>query len=100
VRQQQREISVRMALGAGRAQVLRLVLSQGMLLVGTGVLIGIALSLLSGRALSRVLYDVSACDPVSLTGASLVLLTVAGLACYLPARAASRVDPLRGLRAG
>ena len=100
VRQRQREISVRMALGAGRAQVLRLVLGQGMLLVGTGVLIGIALSLLSGRAVSRVLYGVSASDPVSLAGASMVLLTVAGLACYLPARAASRVDPLRGLRAG
>jgi predicted permease len=99
VRQRQREISVRMVLGAERSQVLRLVLRQGMLLVGVGVLIGIALSLLSGRTLSRALYGVSPGDPLSLASASLLLLTVAGLACYLPARAASRVDPLTGLRA-
>jgi putative ABC transport system permease protein len=80
-------------------QVLQLILRQGLLLVSIGVAIGISLSLLFGRALSNMLYGVSAGDPLSVTGASLVLFAVAGLACYLPARAASRVNPMTGLRA-
>ena len=99
VKQRQREIGIRMALGAGRMQVLQLVLRQGLLLVAIGIGIGIALSLLFGHALSNMLYGVSAGDPLSVAGASLVLLLVAGLACYLPARAASRVNPMAGLRA-
>jgi ABC-type antimicrobial peptide transport system permease subunit len=87
-----------MALGAGRSQVLQLILSQGMLLVAIGIAIGIALSLLSGRALSKVLYGVSAGDLFSFIGPSLVLTIVAAVACYLPARAASKVEPLAGLR--
>jgi putative ABC transport system permease protein len=98
VNQRQREISVRMALGAGRAQVLQLILSQGMFLVSMGIGIGIALSLLAARALSKALYGVSAADALSFLGASLVLLLIAGLACYVPARIASKVDPLAGLR--
>ena len=98
VNHRRREIGVRMALGAGQANVWFLVLRQGMTLVLTGLAIGVALALLVGRTLSRFLYGVSGSDPLSLGGASLVLLVVALVACYLPARNASRVDPLVALR--
>jgi predicted permease len=100
VNQRKREIGLRMAIGAARANVLRLILRQGMALVIKGVLIGFAAALLVGRVLSRMLYGVSASDPLSVAGAAAVLLTVALLACYLPARWASRVDPLVALREG
>jgi len=66
--------------------------------VGSGIAVGIFASLLIGRALSAMLYGVSAADPVSFVGSSLVLLAVAAAACYLPARRASLVDPLVALR--
>ena len=94
----QREIGVRMALGASRFDVLRLVLRQGMMLVGIGVVAGLAISLLIGRAFSRMLFGLSPADPLSLLGASAVLLLVAAFACFLPALAASRMDPMRALR--
>jgi len=100
VRSRQRELGVRMALGASRSDVLRFVLQQGMVLVGIGVGAGLAISLLAGRAFSRMLFGLSPADPVSLIGASAVLLLVAALACYLPARAASRMDPMQALREG
>jgi predicted permease len=100
VNQRKREIGLRMALGAAQASVLRLILKQGMSLVVTGVVIGLAAALLVGRLLSRMLYGVSASDPISVAGAAVVLLAVALLACYLPARWASRVDPLVALREG
>jgi predicted permease len=100
VNQRKREIGLRMALGAAQGSVLRLILKQGMSLVATGVLIGFAGALLIGRLLSGMLYGVSASDPISVAGAAFVLLTVALLACYLPARWASRVDPLVALREG
>jgi predicted permease len=100
VNQRKREIGLRMALGAARASVLRLVLKQGMALVLTGVVIGFVASLIVGRLLSRMLYGVSATDPISVAGAALALLAAALLACYLPARWASRVDPLTALREG
>jgi predicted permease len=100
VNQRKREIGLRMALGAAQARVLRLILKQGMSLVATGVLIGLAAALVVGRLLSRMLYGVSASDPISVAGAAVVLLAVALLACYLPARWASRVDPLVALREG
>jgi len=96
----QREIGVRMALGASRSAVLRLVLRQGMTLVCIGVAIGLALSLVIGRAFSRMLFGLTPADPLSLVGASAALLLVAMLACYLPALAASRMDPMRALREG
>ncbi|HVH85349.1 MAG TPA: ABC transporter permease [Terriglobales bacterium] len=99
VKQRQREIGIRMALGAGRGQVLRLILSQGLRLVSVGIGIGILLSIIFGRALSKMLYGVSAGDLPSITAASFVLFLIAGLACYLPARAASNVNPMAGLRA-
>jgi ABC-type antimicrobial peptide transport system permease subunit len=73
-------------------------LRQGMTLVLIGLSVGIALALLVGHALSRFLYGVGGSDLISLGGASLVLLVVALVACYLPARSASRVDPLVALR--
>ena len=100
VNQRKREIGLRMAIGAARGAVLRLILRQGMSLVLKGVLIGFAASLLVGRALSRMLYGLSPADPLSLAAAAVALLAVALVAGYLPARWASRVDPLVALREG
>jgi predicted permease len=98
VHQRQREIGLRMALGASQPRVLRLVLQQGMTLVLIGVAIGVVAALLVGRALSGMLFGVGASDPISLAAAACVLMGVALVACYLPARWASRVDPLVALR--
>jgi putative ABC transport system permease protein len=98
VNQRRREIGVRMALGAGQGSVSLLVLRQGMTVVLSGMAIGVVLALLLGRVLARFLYGVSGGDLVSLATAALVLLGVAFVACYLPARSASRVDPLVALR--
>jgi predicted permease len=100
VSSRQREMGVRMALGASRSDVLRLVLRQGMVLVGIGVGVGLAISLMVGRVFSRMLFGLNASDPLSLLGASAVLLLTATLACYLPALAASRMDPMLALREG
>jgi putative ABC transport system permease protein len=100
VNQRKREIGLRMALGATRFSVLMLILREGMSLVLAGVAIGLAAALLVERLLSRMLYGVSATDPISIAGAALLLSIVALLACYLPARLASRVDPLVALREG
>jgi predicted permease len=94
----QREIGLRMALGASRGGVLRLVLAQGMALAAVGAAVGVGASLLVGSALSGLLPGVSPADPLSLAGCSLILLAVTALACYLPARRASRLDPLAALR--
>jgi ABC-type antimicrobial peptide transport system permease subunit len=93
-----REIGVRMALGASRASVLRLVLRQGMMLVFIGAGIGLVLALFIGRAFSRMLFGLSPADPLSLAGAAAALILVAMVACFLPAQAASRMDPMRALR--
>jgi ABC-type antimicrobial peptide transport system permease subunit len=87
-----------MALGASQSSVLRLILGQGMSLALTGVAIGFAGSLVVGRLLRRLLFGVGATDPVSLAAAALALTGVALMACYLPARWATRVDPLVALR--
>ena len=98
VNQRQREIGLRMALGASQPRVLRMVVQQGMSLVVIGMAIGFGAALLVGRFLSRMLFGVGASDPVSLIGAASVLGVVALVACYLPARWATRVDPLVALR--
>jgi len=98
VNQRKREIGLRMALGATRSNLLRLVLKEGMTLVGAGVLIGFVAAMLAGRLLSRMLYGVGASDPVSVAAAGVTLSAVALLACYLPARWATRLDPLTALR--
>jgi predicted permease len=100
VRGRQREIGVRMALGASRPAILFLVLRQGMVLVCSGVGIGLALSLLLSRALARMLFGLSPADPLSLAGASSALILVAAVACYVPALSASRMDPMGALRNG
>ena len=94
----QREIGLRMALGASRISVFRLMLGHGMSLVLVGIGIGLAASLATGRVLSRMLYGVSGTDPLSIGAAAAVLTAVALVACYLPARRATRVDPLTALR--
>jgi putative ABC transport system permease protein len=71
-----------------------------MSLVLTGMAIGLVAALVTGRLLARMLYGVSPSDPISVAGAALVLLMVALMACYLPARRASRADPLVALREG
>src|SRR5437773_1281299 len=83
-----------MALGAGQRTVLQLVLTEGMSLVGAGVMIGFASALVSGRLLSKMLYGVGATDPLSLGVAALALGTVALVACFLPAWSATRVDQI------
>jgi len=98
VSQRKREIELRMALGATRGNVLGLILREGMSLVVTGVVLGLSASLALGRVLSRMLFGLGAGDPLSLGGAAAILATVALLACYLPARRATRVDPLEALR--
>jgi predicted permease len=100
VRGRQREIGVRMALGASRTAILFLILRQGLVLVCAGVGIGLALSLMISRALARMLFGLNPADPLSLAGASSALILVAALACYLPALAASRMDPMGALRNG
>ncbi len=98
VNQRKREIGLRMALGATRASVLRLILREGMSLVIAGVLIGLLVALAIGRLLSTMLFGVDASDPLSVAAAALMLSAVALLACYLPARWATKVDPLEALR--
>ena len=93
-----REIGVRMALGAGRGAVVRLVLEGSMRLVALGLAIGIGLSLLAGRAVESLLGGVSPADPLALLGAPLVLVACALVASYLPARRAARIDPMEALR--
>jgi len=100
VKGRQREIGVRMALGASRPSILIHILRQGMLLVIIGIGIGLGLSLLIGRLFSKMLFGLSPADPVSLAGASFALIAIAALACYLPAFIASRLDPMRALREG
>jgi predicted permease len=100
VTQRTRELGVRMALGAARTSVVRLILGQGMALVLSGVALGFIASLAIGRLLGRVLYGVGAGDPLSVAGAAGALIAVALVACYLPAKSASRLDPLAALREG
>jgi putative ABC transport system permease protein len=98
VRQRTQEIGVRMALGAQAADVLRLVTGHGMRLMAFGLTIGFAGALMLTRLLQSDLEGISAHDPVSFSIVSIVLLGVGLLACYLPARAAARLDPVEALR--
>ena len=98
VSQRTHEIGVRLALGAETGDVRRLVLGRGMLLALVGVAIGVLGALGAGRALVSLLYDVSPTDPATLIGGTSLLLVVAALACVIPARRATRVDPMVALR--
>jgi len=98
VTQRTHEIGVRMAIGARHGDVVRLVLRRGIVLTGIGLTIGLVLSLLSSHLLSALLYDISATDLMTFVCVSLLLLGVALLASYLPARKAARVNPIIALR--
>jgi len=98
VNQRRRELSVRMALGADRGAVLRLVVREGMTLVAIGIVVGVGLSLAISRALASLLVGIAATDAVSFATAAVLLTSVALFGTYLPARRASRFDPLVALR--
>ena len=98
VAQRTQEIGLRMAVGAGSRQVLLLVLKEGMLLALAGLVLGLGGTYFVGRAMRSVLYQVSAIDFASVGAVAVVLLVAAILACYLPARRATRIDPMAALR--
>jgi ABC-type antimicrobial peptide transport system permease subunit len=98
VAQRTREIGVRMALGAGRADVLRLILGEGLSAVGVGLALGLLLSFALTRVLGGFLYGVTASDPLTFVGVPALLGAIALAAGYLPARRAARVDPMVALR--
>ena len=97
VTQRTHEIGIRMALGAQKSDVLRLVLGQGMVLTGFGVLIGVAGALALTRVMGSLLFGVRADDPLTFAAISLLILGVALLACFIPARRAAKLDPVRAL---
>ena len=100
VAQRRGEIGIRMALGARAAEVRGLVVRQSLALAGVGVVIGVAIALATTRVLGSLLFGVSPTDPLVLVTATLVLVLIAALASYAPARRASRVDPAEVMRGG
>jgi len=98
VAQRTPEIGIRMALGAQRGDVLKLTIGQGLRLVVTGVIIGLAAAFVLSRVMSSLLFGISPTDPLTFITISLVLVSVAILASYIPALRASRVDPMFALR--
>ena len=98
VSQRTSEIGIRMALGASRSSVLGMVLSQGLRLAAVGMAIGFVLAIGLTRLMASILFAVSPTDPATFTAVLLVLATIAMLACYLPARRATKVDPMVALR--
>jgi putative ABC transport system permease protein len=98
VQQQTQEVGIRMALGAGRSEVLKLIVKQGMMPACLGVIVGLGIAFAATRLLSSLLFGVKAADPASFTAVAVVLTAVALLATYIPARRAMRVDPVIALR--
>jgi ABC-type antimicrobial peptide transport system permease subunit len=91
------EMGIRMALGAARSDVLRLVLGQGMTPVIAGLAAGAVAAFVLGRFLSSLLFEISPRDPIAFTAAIAMLLAVAAAACWVPARRATRVNPIEAL---
>jgi ABC-type antimicrobial peptide transport system permease subunit len=98
VSERTREIGVRSALGASRANIVSLVVRQGMALTGTGILIGLAGAAASTEAIVTLLFGVSRLDPVTYLGVIVLLVAVSGIACWAPAWRAAKVDPALALR--
>jgi len=92
------ELAIRMALGADHSAVMKLILREGMAITLAGVLIGLGASLALSHVMSSYVYGIRSTDPLTYAGAALVLLFTALVACYLPARRAVRIDPMRALR--
>jgi ABC-type antimicrobial peptide transport system permease subunit len=99
VRDRNRELAVRIAFGAERSNILALILRHGLLLTIVGVGGGLVASVLLTRSLQSSLFGVSAVDPVTYAVIALMLTAVAMLACYVPARRATQIDPIETLRA-
>jgi ABC-type antimicrobial peptide transport system permease subunit len=98
VRQRTKEIGVRMALGAGRVDVIRLFVSRGLRLTVLGIAIGVVLSLAASQFLRSMLYGVSPTDGVTLVGVTALFLVVSVVACWLPSRRAATIDPVTAMR--
>jgi ABC-type antimicrobial peptide transport system permease subunit len=99
VRRRQRELGIRMALGADRASVLHMVMRQGMRLSVIGLGLGLLGTLAMSRVLASFLFDMQPWDPPTLFGTAVILLLVCAAACFAPARRATAVDPVRVLQA-
>jgi len=98
VSQRTHELAIRMALGANRRDVLRLMIGEGLAITLAGVAVGVAASLVLGRLIASYLYAVKAYDPLTFFGVAVVLVAAGLIACYLPARRASKTDPMVALR--
>jgi putative ABC transport system permease protein len=98
VGQRRHEIGIRISLGATTRQILHLIIGEGIVLAAVGLVLGLAFSLAAGTVLRGLLYGVTSTDVPTLAAAVLLLVGVAFLACWLPARRAARVDPLIALR--
>jgi ABC-type antimicrobial peptide transport system permease subunit len=99
VSERTQEIGVRMALGAGRGEVLGMVLRDGLRLVAFGLALGITAAILLTRLMTGLLFQVEATDPITFAAMTLILVLIAAAACLIPARRASTVDPMIALRA-
>jgi len=98
VSQRTHELGVRVALGATGDRIARMVIGEGLALTAVGIAIGALASVLAGRLVSSLLFGVSALDPMTIGGVGVVLVSVAALASWIPARRAARVDPLVAMR--